>query len=39
VDEKMMMDLLGYNYTMDKIREATSAQPSGEEVTLVKPIV
>jgi hypothetical protein len=35
----MMMDLLGDNYTMDKIREATGSQPSGEEVPLVKPIV
>jgi hypothetical protein len=39
VDEKMMMDLLGANYTMDEIREETSAQPSSEEVPMVQPLV
>jgi hypothetical protein len=39
VDDQMMEDFLGYYYTMDEIREATSAQPSGEEVPMVKPIV
>jgi hypothetical protein len=39
VDNKMMEDLLGVDYTMDEIIEATCAQPSGEKVPLVKPFV
>jgi hypothetical protein len=39
VDEQMMMDFLGVDYTMDEIREEISAQPSGEEVPVVQPLV
>jgi hypothetical protein len=39
LDEKIMMDLLGANYTMDEIREVIDAQPSGEEVSMVQPLV
>jgi hypothetical protein len=35
----MMEDFLGVDYTMDEIREATGAQPSGEEVHVVQPLV
>jgi hypothetical protein len=39
VDEQMMENFLGYYYTLDEIREATSTQPYGEEVPMVKTIV
>jgi len=39
VDKKMMIDLLGDNYTMDEIREANSEKPSCEEVHMVKLLV
>jgi hypothetical protein len=35
----MMEDLLGAEYTMDEIREATSVQDCGEEVHLVQSLV
>jgi hypothetical protein len=34
-----MEDFLGVDYTMDEIREETSAQHCGEEVPMVQPIV
>jgi hypothetical protein len=39
LDEHMMMDLIGVVYTMDEIREETSAQPSSEEFPMVRPLV
>jgi hypothetical protein len=39
VDDQMMEDLLGADYTMDEIREATGAQHCGEEVHVVQPLV
>jgi hypothetical protein len=39
VDDQMMMDFLGVDYTMDEIREETGAQPSGEEFHVVQPLV
>ena len=39
VDDQMMEDFLGADYTMDEIREATGVQQCGEEVPLVKPFV
>jgi hypothetical protein len=35
----MMEDLLGADYTMDEIREATGVQHCGEEVLVVQPLV
>jgi hypothetical protein len=35
----MMEDFLGDDYAMDEIREEISAQHSGEEVHVVKPLV
>jgi hypothetical protein len=39
VGDQIMEDLLGDNYTIDEVREATSAQHSHEEVHVVKPLV
>jgi hypothetical protein len=39
VDDQMMEDFLGANYTMDEIREATSVQHCGEEDLLVQSLV
>jgi hypothetical protein len=39
VDDHMMEDLFGADYTMDEIREETGAQHYGEEVHVVKPLV
>jgi hypothetical protein len=38
VDEKMMRDFLGANYTKDEIRETTSAQ-SFNEVLMVQHLI
>jgi hypothetical protein len=35
----MMEDLLGDDYIIDEIREATGVQHCGEEVPLVQPLV
>ena len=35
----MTEDLLGVDYTMDEIREATGVQHCGEEVPLVQSLV
>jgi len=32
----MIMDFLGVDYSMDEIKESTSAQPPNEEVVVVK---
>ena len=34
-----MENFLGVDYTMDEIKEETSAQHSGEEVLVVQPLV
>ena len=39
VDDQMMEDLLGDNYTMDEIREAIGVQHCCEEFTMVQPLV
>jgi hypothetical protein len=39
VDDQMMEDFLGDDYTMDEIREAIGAQHYGEEVPVVQPLV
>jgi hypothetical protein len=39
VDDQMMEDLLGADYTMDEIREATGVQHCGEEVHVVQSLV
>jgi len=39
VDDQMMEDLHGDDYTMNEIREATGVQHCGEEVFLVQPLV
>ena len=39
VVDQMMKDFLGFDYTMDGIREATSAHHCGEEVYVVQPLV
>jgi hypothetical protein len=39
VDEQMMEDLLGVDYTMDEIREATRVQHCGEEGHVVQSLV
>jgi hypothetical protein len=39
VDDQMMEDLLGVDYTMDEIREATSVQHYGEEFYVVQSLV
>jgi hypothetical protein len=39
VDDQMMEDFLGADYTMDEIREETGAQHCGEEVLVVQPLV
>jgi hypothetical protein len=39
VDEKMMDDFLGVDYTMDEIREEIDVQHCGEEVHVVKSLV
>jgi len=33
-----MMDFLGVDYSMDEIKESTSAQPPNEEVVVVKAL-
>jgi hypothetical protein len=37
--DQMMEDFLGYDYTMDEIREAIGAQHSSEEVPVVQPLI
>jgi hypothetical protein len=39
VDDQMMEDLIGDNYIMDEIGEATHARHFGEEFHVVQPIV
>jgi hypothetical protein len=39
VDDQIMEDLLGDNYTMDEIREAIGVQHCSEEFTMVQPLV
>jgi hypothetical protein len=39
VDDQMMEDLLGDDYTMDEIREATGVQHCGEEGHVVQSLV
>jgi hypothetical protein len=39
VDDHMMEDFLGDNYTMDEIRGPTDAQHCGEEFHVVQPLV
>jgi hypothetical protein len=39
MDDQMMEDFLGVDYTMDEIREETGVQHCGEEVHVVQPLV
>ena len=39
VDDQIMEDFLGYDYTMDVIIEAIGAQHCDEEVHVVKPLI
>ena len=39
LDEKLVRDFPRTNYTMDKFREQTCAQPFGEDVLVMKPLV
>jgi hypothetical protein len=39
MDDQLMEDLLGSNYTMDEIREEVGAQHCSEEVPVVQPLV
>jgi hypothetical protein len=39
VYDQMMLDVLGSDYTTDKIREAIVARPFGEEVHEVKLLI
>jgi hypothetical protein len=39
VDDYMMDDFLGYDYTMDEIREEIGVHHCGEEVPMVQPLI
>jgi hypothetical protein len=39
LDDQMMEDFLGDDYTMDEIREENGVQHCGEEVHVVQPLV